>query len=52
MKCADCDGPIGQDKGPSDGWQLLDGRTVCHACCVKEFRKLADAVITKDIQKK
>lgn len=51
MKCADCEGPIGQDKGPPDGWQLEDGRTVCHACCVKDFRKIVDAVITKDIQK-
>lgn len=33
MNCADCNGPIGQDNGPPDGWQLEDGRTVCHACC-------------------
>ncbi len=35
--CADCGGPIGQDKGPPDGWQLEDGRTVCHACCVADL---------------
>ena len=43
--CADCGGPIGQDKGPLDGWQLEDGRTVCHACCVVDFRRIVDAVI-------
>lgn len=37
--CADCGGPIGQDKGPPDGWQLEDGRTVCHACNIADFKK-------------
>jgi hypothetical protein len=39
MNCADCNGPIGQDSGPPGGWQLEDGRTVCHACCVADTRK-------------
>ncbi len=37
--CADCGGPIGQDKGPLDGWQLEDGRTVCDACCVADLKR-------------
>lgn len=37
--CADCGGEVGNDKGPPDGWQLEDGRTVCHACCVKDTKK-------------
>ena len=39
---ADCGGPIGQDKGPPDGWQLEDGRMVCDSCCVTDFRILVD----------
>ena len=35
--CADCGGPIGQDDGPPDGWQLEGGRTVCHGCCAKDL---------------
>ena len=35
-RCADCGGPIGQDAGPKDGWQLEDGRTVCHQCCAAD----------------
>lgn len=34
--CADCGGSIGNDHGPSDGWTLEDGRTVCHSCCVAD----------------
>lgn len=39
-RCADCGGPIGQDNGPPDGWQLEDGRTVCQACCAADTRQL------------
>lgn len=39
QRCADCAGPIGKDNGPPDGWQLEDGRTVCHACCVFDTKK-------------
>lgn len=39
QRCADCAGPIGQDTGPPDGWQLEDGRTVCHSCCRADFRR-------------
>lgn len=41
--CADCGGVVGQDNGPPDGWQLEDGRTVCHACCVTDFKAFARA---------
>ena len=40
--CADCGGPVGLDDGPPDGWQLDDGRTVCHACCVVDFSTECD----------
>ena len=49
MKCADCGCEVGHDKGPPDGWQLEDGRTVCHACCVADTKKVFNAIITKDI---
>lgn len=45
QRCADCGGPIGEDNGPPDGWQLEDGRTVCHACCVADFKLICDAAI-------
>jgi len=38
--CADCGGTVGQDSGPSDGWQLEDGRTVCQACCVADMKTM------------
>lgn len=38
--CADCGGVVGQDQGPKDGWQLEDGRTVCHACCVADTKAI------------
>lgn len=44
-QCADCGGPIGQDAGPPDGWQLEDGRTVCHACCVKDTLRVAERIV-------
>ena len=37
--CADCGQPVGRSGGPTDGWQMEDGRTVCHACCVKDTRE-------------
>lgn len=45
QSCADCGGEIGLDNGPPDGWQLDDGRTVCHACCVAEFGIFVNKVI-------
>ena len=43
--CADCGGDVGlSGKGPPDGWQLEDGRTVCHSCCLNDFGKIIDAV--------
>ena len=44
--CADCGDPIGQDKGPPDGWRLEDGRTVCHSCCCADFRQLVNAFLS------
>jgi len=41
-RCADCAGPIGQDAGPKDGWQLEDGRTVCQKCCGQDLIRFAD----------
>ena len=43
--CDECGATIGNDDGPRDGWQLEDGRTVCHACCVADTRDLSMAVI-------
>ena len=37
--CDDCGKALGSDKGPPEGWQLEDGRTVCHACCAADTRK-------------
>ena len=42
VACADCGGPIGQDAGPKDGWQLEDGRTVCQRCCSQDLIRFAD----------
>jgi hypothetical protein len=41
MTCADCGGPIGQDAGPPDGWQLEDNRIVCDSCCVTDLQIMA-----------
>lgn len=40
LTCADCGGLIGADDGPEDGWVLEDGRTVCHACCVADLKRI------------
>jgi hypothetical protein len=42
--CADCGCRLGDDNGPPDGWELEDGRTVCHVCCVRDFRCFVDLV--------
>lgn len=36
--CSDCHQPLFLAGGPPDGWQLEDGRTVCHACCIRSTR--------------
>lgn len=46
MNCADCNGVIGHDDGPPDGWQLEDGRTVCHSCCVRDTKQILQTVAT------
>lgn len=43
--CADCGTEIGYDKGPIDGWQLEDGRTVCNACCVADTKRIVNQLI-------
>lgn len=45
QRCADCGGPVGEGNGPPDGWQLEDGRTVCHVCCVADTKRVVDAMI-------
>lgn len=42
--CADCGVLLNYD-GHKDGWQLEDGRIVCHSCCVKDFKKLVCEII-------
>ena len=44
LLCADCGTLIGKDRGPKDGWQLEDGRTVCHQCCVVDTKKFVKEV--------
>ena len=48
--CADCGGVVGQDHGPPDGWQLEDGRTVCHTCCVKDTKECLDPASGKTLE--
>jgi len=43
--CDDCGDEIGLYHGPNEGWELEDGRTVCHDCCVSDTRAKATAVI-------
>lgn len=39
--CTDCGKEIGWDKkGPSEGWELEDGRIVCHTCCIKDTGRI------------
>jgi hypothetical protein len=42
--CADCGCQIGRDAGPRDGWQIEDGRTVCHECCVEDTKAIVDGL--------
>lgn len=37
--CADCGRRVADGNGPSDGWEMEDGRTVCHPCCVADTRR-------------
>jgi len=39
--CAGCGGPLwnGDHRTPKEGWQLDDGRSVCHSCCVKILKE-------------
>jgi hypothetical protein len=37
-----------QGSGPSDGWQLEDGRTVCQACCVADVKKIVNRDIASE----
>lgn len=50
--CTDCGGQIGLDAGPSDGWEMDDGRIICHSCCVADLHNFCEAlsaVATKEI---
>lgn len=44
-RCAECHGPIGKDDGPEDGWQMEDGRTLCHSCCVADTQQVVNSLI-------
>lgn len=39
IRCDKCGGPLYVGRGPVNGWQLEDGRTVCHRCCVADLAK-------------
>ena len=43
--CDDCGRQIDHDERPPDGWQLEDGRTVCHNCCVRDTTLMVDELI-------
>jgi hypothetical protein len=43
-RCDDCGGPIYCGKGPPDGWQLDDGRSVCNDCSVADLERIAKLV--------
>jgi formylmethanofuran dehydrogenase subunit E len=43
VKCADC----GDVLGAVDGWQLEDGRTVCHGCCVVDLQRAVANLIRR-----
>lgn len=45
LLCADCGTEIGHDDGPKDGWQLEDGRTVCHSCCITDTKKQVNFIL-------
>jgi hypothetical protein len=45
LLCADCGQPVENVSGPKDGWQLEDGRTVCHVCCVADTRRIVREII-------
>lgn len=38
IACANCGGPAAGPPGPPTGWQLEDGRIVCHECFTTDFR--------------
>ena len=37
IRCDQCGDIMGND-GPKDGWQVENGRTLCHACCVSDTK--------------
>lgn len=39
MICADCGNTLDDTAAR---WELEDGRTVCHACCVEDTRRFAE----------
>lgn len=49
LLCDDCGFEIGDDS-PSDGWQMEDGRTVCHTCCSMGFSSFIDFAINLNKQ--
>ena len=43
-RCDACNGPIFTGEGPPDGWQLEDGRSVCHDCSAADLRQIAETI--------
>lgn len=43
-RCDDCQGPIFNGEGPPDGWQLEDGRSICHECCGADLHRMAGRI--------
>lgn len=49
LVCSDCSRPVNHCSGPEEGWELEDGRLVCHDCCVADTQKIVATVINKSI---
>jgi len=47
--CSDCYMPFGYDEGPPEGWELEDGRIVCHKCCVLDLQETVKKIIKEAI---
>lgn len=49
LLCDDCGFEIGDDS-PVDGWEMEDGRVICHSCCCSDFSVLVDRAIALNKQ--
>lgn len=39
-RCDGCGKPVNHAGGPSDGWQVEGGRTLCQECCARDLREM------------